>query len=169
MVGTKTMLSTDSQWRVGFSWSEPTTNQENSSLRVSVGCRNKDGEYISQCEHTSVNHWSDLLFHFCVQAKFAMAGRGKEGTCVLTHEMSRLTSNVGNFPINPRLHPTSVGWSLGLTRQFPTLSYSAPCTVKITNIHQTEFSMLIPQFSPMLIARNRWLTWKFPCPVRCVV
>ena len=35
---------------------------------------------------------------------------------------------VGSFHVNPRFHPTGVGWNLGLTRKLPTLA----CVSKIS-------------------------------------
>ena len=40
-------------------------------------------------------------------------------------------TGAGNFRVNPRFHPMSVGWNLGLTREFPTpVSYASDVSRK---------------------------------------
>ena len=62
-----------------------------------------------------------MLVCLCVYG----VGSEQQGQCGCPSLAERLLyAEVGNFRINPRFHPTLVGWNLGLIREFPT---SADC------------------------------------------
>ena len=76
------------------------------------------------------------------------------GHMSLCHEMPRFfrpqVCRVGNFRVHPRFHPTTVGWNLGWTREFP----SPTCVSSYPWIcHYTSCVLIsyIQQYSPRIL------------------